>query len=68
MRVGLEGTRRGTARSKKYWREVVIQDMMQLQVTEDVTLDRKECRVVLLRIVGVCHSNSCFIIVLVFSI
>ncbi|KAG5611654.1 hypothetical protein H5410_022935 [Solanum commersonii] len=39
-----EGTRRGRGRPKKYWGEVIRQDMAQLHITEDMTLDRKEWR------------------------
>ncbi|KAG5608126.1 hypothetical protein H5410_019407 [Solanum commersonii] len=31
---------RGSGRLKKYWEEVIIQDMPQLHITEDMTLDR----------------------------
>ncbi|KAG5610770.1 hypothetical protein H5410_022051 [Solanum commersonii] len=40
----VEGTRRGRGRPKKYWGEVIRQDLAQLQLTEDITLDRKEWR------------------------
>ncbi|PHT35180.1 E3 SUMO-protein ligase SIZ1 [Capsicum baccatum] len=33
---------RSRGRSKKYWREVIRHDMEQLQLTEDMTLDRKD--------------------------
>uniref|UniRef100_M1BQ44 Polyprotein n=1 Tax=Solanum tuberosum TaxID=4113 RepID=M1BQ44_SOLTU len=33
------GTRRGRGRPKKYWGEVIRQDMVQLWITEDMTLD-----------------------------
>ena len=36
--------RRGRGRPKKYWVEVIRQDMEQLQLTEDMTLDRKVWR------------------------
>ncbi|KAG5616435.1 hypothetical protein H5410_016259 [Solanum commersonii] len=39
-----EGTRRGRGRPKKYWGEVIRQDLAQLHLTEDMTLDRKEWR------------------------
>ncbi|KAG5582302.1 hypothetical protein H5410_052929, partial [Solanum commersonii] len=35
---------RGRGRPKKYWGEVIRQDMAQLHITEDMTLDRKEWR------------------------
>ncbi|KAG5586936.1 hypothetical protein H5410_047370 [Solanum commersonii] len=38
------GTRRGRGRPKKYWEEVIRQDMVQLHITGDMTLDRKEWR------------------------
>ncbi|KAF3629887.1 hypothetical protein FXO37_28720 [Capsicum annuum] len=40
-KLGLDGFRRGRGRPKKYWREVIRRDMEQLQLTEDMTLDRK---------------------------
>ncbi|KAG5617864.1 hypothetical protein H5410_017688 [Solanum commersonii] len=39
-----EGTRRGRGRPKKYWGEVIRQDLAQLHLTEDMALDRKEWR------------------------
>ncbi|KAG5611910.1 hypothetical protein H5410_023191 [Solanum commersonii] len=38
------GHRRGRGRPKKYWGEVIRQDLAQLHLTEDMTLDRKEWR------------------------
>ncbi|KAG5572096.1 hypothetical protein H5410_061862 [Solanum commersonii] len=32
---------RGSGRPKKYWGEVIRQDMTQLQLIEDMTLDRR---------------------------
>ncbi|KAF3651837.1 Cysteine proteinase inhibitor 6 [Capsicum annuum] len=43
-RLALDGFRRGRGRPKKYWGEVVRRDMEQLQLTEDMTLDRKVWR------------------------
>ncbi|WMV16256.1 hypothetical protein MTR67_009641 [Solanum verrucosum] len=40
----VEGMRRGRGRLKKYWGEVIRQDLAQLHITEDMTLDRKEWR------------------------
>ncbi|PHT57287.1 hypothetical protein CQW23_05773 [Capsicum baccatum] len=40
-RLALDGFRRSKDRPKKYWREVIRHDMEQLQLTEDMTLDRK---------------------------
>ncbi|PHU25653.1 Protein NAP1 [Capsicum chinense] len=40
-RLALDGFRRGKGRPKKYRREVIRRDMDQLQLTEDMTLDRK---------------------------
>ncbi|KAG5591071.1 hypothetical protein H5410_041585 [Solanum commersonii] len=40
----VEGTRRGRGRPKKYWEEVIRQDLAMLHITEDMTLDRKEWR------------------------
>ncbi|PHT50482.1 hypothetical protein CQW23_10229 [Capsicum baccatum] len=40
-RLALDGFRRGRGRLKKYWGEVIRRDMEQLQLTEDMTLDRK---------------------------
>ncbi|KAF3638986.1 hypothetical protein FXO37_24149 [Capsicum annuum] len=39
--LAMDGFRRGRGRPKKYWREVIRHDMEQLQLTEDMTLDRK---------------------------
>ncbi|XP_070057622.1 uncharacterized protein [Nicotiana tomentosiformis] len=44
-RLTLEGLRRGRGRPKKKWGKVIIrQDMTQLQLTVDLTLDRKVWR------------------------
>ncbi|KAF3652718.1 hypothetical protein FXO37_17377 [Capsicum annuum] len=43
-RLALDGFRRRRGRPKKYWREVIRHDMEQLQLTEDMTLDRKAWR------------------------
>ncbi|PHT33992.1 Alpha-amylase 3, chloroplastic [Capsicum baccatum] len=40
-RLALDGFRRGRGRPKKYWGEVIRRDMEQLQLTEDMILDRK---------------------------
>ncbi|KAG5590019.1 hypothetical protein H5410_040533 [Solanum commersonii] len=40
----VEGTQRDRGRPKKYWGEVIRQDLAQLHLTEDMTLDRKEWR------------------------
>ncbi|KAM3322064.1 hypothetical protein P3S67_003215 [Capsicum chacoense] len=40
-RLALDGFRWGRGRLKKYWGEVSRRDMEQLQLTEDMTLDRK---------------------------
>ncbi|KAF3634506.1 hypothetical protein FXO37_26455 [Capsicum annuum] len=40
-RLALEGFKRGRGRPKKCWREVIKSDMEQLQLTKDMTLDRK---------------------------
>ncbi|KAF3621208.1 Binding protein, putative isoform 2 [Capsicum annuum] len=40
-RLAMDGFRRGRGRPKKYWREVITHDMEQLQLTEDMTLDKK---------------------------
>ncbi|KAF3651593.1 hypothetical protein FXO37_17934 [Capsicum annuum] len=39
--LALDGFGRSRGRPKKYWREVIRHDMEQLQLTEDMTLDRK---------------------------
>ena len=43
-RLALDGFRRSRGRLKKYWREVIRHDMEQLQLSEDMTLDRKVWR------------------------
>ncbi|KAM3375418.1 hypothetical protein P3S68_014132 [Capsicum galapagoense] len=40
-RLVLDGFKRGRGRPKKYWREVIRRDIELLQLTEDMTLDRK---------------------------
>ncbi|XP_070025286.1 uncharacterized protein [Nicotiana sylvestris] len=40
----VEGMRRGRGRPKKYWREVIRQDMARLQISEGMTLDREMWR------------------------
>ncbi|PHU07259.1 Transcriptional activator FHA1 [Capsicum chinense] len=40
-RLAMDGFRRGRGRPRKYWREVIRHDIEQLQLTEDMTLDRK---------------------------
>ncbi|XP_070010103.1 uncharacterized protein [Nicotiana sylvestris] len=40
-RLPMESLRRGRGRPKKYWGEVIRQDMVLLQLTEDMTLDRR---------------------------
>ncbi|KAG5586384.1 hypothetical protein H5410_046818 [Solanum commersonii] len=42
--LAIEGTRRGRGRPKKFWGEVMRQDLTQLYIIEDMTLDRKEWR------------------------
>ncbi|XP_019236372.1 PREDICTED: RNA-directed DNA polymerase from mobile element jockey-like, partial [Nicotiana attenuata] len=39
-RLTLAGTRRGRGRPRKYWGEVIRQDMARLQIFEDMALDR----------------------------
>ncbi|KAK4367002.1 hypothetical protein RND71_014882 [Anisodus tanguticus] len=39
-KLTMDGFRRGRGRPKKYWGEVIRRDMVQVQLTEDVTLDR----------------------------
>lgn len=43
-RLVIEDTRRGRGRPKKYWGKVIRQDMAQLRITEEMTLDRKVWR------------------------
>ena len=43
-RLTRDGFMRGRGRPKKYWKEVIRQDMTKLQFTEDMTLDRKVWR------------------------
>lgn len=40
-RLAIMGLRRGRGRPNKYWGEVIIKYMVYLQLTEDMTLDRK---------------------------
>ncbi|KAF3674093.1 putative serine/threonine-protein kinase receptor [Capsicum annuum] len=55
-KMGLEGFKRGRGRSRKYWRGVIRSDMEQLQLTEDMTHDRKVWRK--MQIGGVGSGNS----------
>ncbi|XP_070028184.1 uncharacterized protein [Nicotiana sylvestris] len=43
-RLAMESLRRGRGRPKKYWGEVIRRDMTPLQLTEDMTLDRRVWR------------------------
>ncbi|XP_070045248.1 uncharacterized protein [Nicotiana tomentosiformis] len=43
-RLAMESLRRGRGRPKKYWGEMIRQDMALLQLTEDMTLDRRVWR------------------------
>ncbi|XP_019250888.1 PREDICTED: uncharacterized protein LOC109229790 [Nicotiana attenuata] len=43
-RLVVEGTRRGRERPKKYWVEVIRQDMARLQISEEMALDRNVWR------------------------
>ncbi|KAG5632518.1 hypothetical protein H5410_004235 [Solanum commersonii] len=54
----VEGTRRGRGRHKKYWREVIRQDLAQLHLIEDMTLDKKEWRSRIRVKVLVCDTYS----------
>lgn len=40
-RLALDGFRRSRGGPKKYWKEVIRHDMEQLQLTEDMILNRK---------------------------
>ncbi|XP_075106724.1 uncharacterized protein LOC142179624 [Nicotiana tabacum] len=40
----MAGLRKGRSRPKKYWSEVIKQDMSLLQLAEDMTFDRKAWR------------------------
>ncbi|KAM3291153.1 hypothetical protein P3S67_019442 [Capsicum chacoense] len=39
-KLDIVGTKKGRGRSKKYWGEVIRQDLTHSQVTDDMTLDR----------------------------
>lgn len=39
-RLATDGLKLGKGRPKNYWRKVIRHDMEQLQLTEDMTLDR----------------------------
>lgn len=43
-RLVIEGMKRGTGSPNKYWREVIRHDMTQLQLSRDMTLDRRVWR------------------------
>ncbi|XP_070020562.1 uncharacterized protein LOC142180978 [Nicotiana tabacum] len=55
-RLALGGERRGRGRPKKSWGEVTRQDMAQLELNEDMTLDRRVWRWKI-RVEGI-HSPS----------
>ncbi|KAK6803101.1 hypothetical protein RDI58_000885 [Solanum bulbocastanum] len=40
-RLTIDGFKRGRGRSKKYWGEVIRYDITQLQLTKDMTLNRR---------------------------
>lgn len=40
-RLARNGFRSGRRRRKKYWAEVIRQDMLQFQLIKDMTLDRR---------------------------
>ncbi|XP_070010119.1 uncharacterized protein [Nicotiana sylvestris] len=42
--LAMVGTRRGRGRPKKYWGEVIRQDMAWLHISENMALDRKAWR------------------------
>ncbi|KAG5594214.1 hypothetical protein H5410_035446 [Solanum commersonii] len=48
----------GRGRPKKYWGEVIRQDLAQLHLTQDMTLDRKEWRSCIMVVVLVCDTYS----------
>lgn len=39
--LAVVGVRRGRGRPNKYWEEVIWQDMIHLQLTENMTFDRR---------------------------
>ncbi|KAG5579500.1 hypothetical protein H5410_050127 [Solanum commersonii] len=43
-KLAMDGFRKGGCWMKKYWGEVIRQDMTQLQLTEGMTLNRQSCR------------------------
>lgn len=43
-KLALVGQRRGRGKTKKYYGEVIRQDMALFQLTEDMTFDRRVCR------------------------
>ncbi|KAG5611019.1 hypothetical protein H5410_022300 [Solanum commersonii] len=43
-KLAIEGTMRGRGRLKKYWGELIRQNMMQFHVIEDMTLDKRVWR------------------------
>ncbi|KAF3624471.1 putative clathrin assembly protein-like [Capsicum annuum] len=53
--LAMDGFRRGRGRLKIYWREVIRHDMEQLQLTEDMTLDRKIV-IVYMHLFWVCYT------------
>ncbi|KAF3632294.1 Vacuolar protein sorting-associated protein 24 -like protein 1 [Capsicum annuum] len=47
--LAMNGLMRGRGRPRKYWRKVIRHDMEQLQLTEDMTFDRKSLAMELVR-------------------
>ncbi|KAK4353468.1 hypothetical protein RND71_028986 [Anisodus tanguticus] len=60
-RLAMDGFRRGRGRPKKYWGEVIRRDMAQVQLTEDMTLDRRLWRTQI-RVEGYCVNYYCFLL------
>lgn len=40
-RFAIVGINKGRGRPKKFWKDTIIQDMKHLQLTEEITLDKK---------------------------
>ncbi|KAF3676507.1 putative pre-mRNA-processing factor 6-like [Capsicum annuum] len=58
-RLALDGFMRSRGRPKKYWKEMIRHDMEKLQLTEDMTLNRKVWRS-RIRVEGQCGCNNNF--------
>ncbi|KAF3652305.1 hypothetical protein FXO38_08961 [Capsicum annuum] len=53
-RLALDGFKRGRGRPKRYWRKVIKRDLQQLQLTDNMTVDRKGLGLVICQADNIC--------------